>query len=139
MNKRRFKGLAYPITKHPKGFFRNADSDLDEIKSSIATIILTNPSERIFEPYFGTNLNGINLNAPKELAIAEIRMKVASSLKRWEKRMQVREVRADIQESDGQVLLIIIVYFTDPIDIAKVHELTIYKSLGGVDGRPMPF
>ena len=136
---RRFKGLAYPITKHPKGFFRNGDSDIDEIKSSIATIILTESRERIFEPHFGIDLNSVNLNAPKEMVESQFRIKIANMIKRWEKRIQVEEIITKLDEVDANLILMISIYFIDPTNIKMIHELNIYKSLGGVDGRKLPF
>lgn len=139
VSKRRFKGLAYPIIKHPHGFFRNADSDLDEIKSSMAIIVLTEPKERIFEPHFGCNLRKINLNAPKEMVESEFRVAIATSLKRWEKRVQVEDVKVGLETVDGNLIATITIYFLDPVDVRNLQELTIYKSLGGINGRRMPF
>jgi phage baseplate assembly protein W len=139
MHNRRFRGMAYPITKHPKGFFRNGDTDVDEIKSSIATIILTEPKERIFEPHFGFNYKSINLNAPREIVEGEFRVRVANIIKRWEKRIQVEEIVVKLENMDNNLIAMLLIYFIDPVDIRTTHELIIYKSLGGIDGRKLPF
>lgn len=135
----RFKGIAYPIKKHPQGLFHNADSDIAQIKASMAAIILTEPGERIFEPHFGTSLGKINLNSPIEMVRNEARMKIASSIKNWEKRVQVTEVVVDIGKSEDKLIFKIQVLFIDPINIKTINNLTLYKSLGGIDGRNLPF
>ncbi len=136
----RYKGIYYPITKNPRGYFHNTD-DVSQIKASLASIILTEPNERIFEPSFGVSLSKVNLNAPMELVKSEIRMKVATGLKRWEKRVQVSDILVDLVEDETNKILIakIEVLFLDPIDIRTSHSLLLHKSLGGTDGKPMPF
>lgn len=135
----RIKNIAYPIIKHPKGYFRNADNDLESIKSSIATIVLTESGERIFEPHFGVNYSSVNLNAPREVVQDQFRVRIASSLKRWEKRVQVHDIATKLDVVKGDLILMIVVYFINPLDIKNMQELTIYRSLGGIDGRPVPF
>lgn len=135
----RYKGIAYPIVKHPQGFFHNASSDINQIKSDMAAIILTEPGERIFVPFFGTGLMKVNLNSPVEMVESEIKLKVATSLKKWEKRVQVEDVIIDISKSDDKVVVKINVLFIDPISIRTKESLVVYKSLGGINGRNMPF
>jgi len=132
----RYKGIAYPITKHPQGFFRNAVSDVAQIKSDMAAVILTESMERLFLPYFGTDLKTVNLNAPLQLVRSEIRMRVATSLKRWEKRVQVTDIVVDISKNDTKVIAKISVYFINPVNINDTQTLVLYKSLG--EGA-MPF
>lgn len=136
----RYKGIEYPITKSPRGYFHNTD-DVSQIKSSLASIILTEPNERIFEPTFGVPLNKVNLNAPVEMVRSEIRMKVAVGIKRWEKRVQVTDIKVNLFEDETYNVLVakIEVLFIDPINTKTIHSLLLHKSLGGLDGRPMPF
>jgi hypothetical protein len=135
----RYKGIAYPIVKHPQGFFHNAASDMSQVKSDMAAIILTEPGERIFVPHFGCGLSKINLNAPAEITIAEVRKKVATALKKWESRVQVHDIVVDFGESDDKLIIKINVLFIDPFNISNVESLIVYKSLGGMNGRSMPF
>lgn len=135
----RYKGVAYPIIKHPQGFFHNAASDVNQIKSDMAAIILTEPGERIFIPYFGTGLMKVNLNSPMEVVKNEIKLKIATAIKKWEKRVQVHDIVVDLAESEGKLILKINVLFIDPINIKDIENLIVYKSLGGANGRRMPF
>ena len=135
----RYKGILYPLLKHPRGFFHSAGADVEQIKSDMAAVILTEPEERLFLPYFGVSFKKINLNAPATLVKSEIRMKVASALKKWEKRVQVHDVLIDLAKSeDGKLIVKISVLFIDPINIRNIESLTVYKSLGLISGN-MPF
>lgn len=135
----RYKGIAYPIIKHHRGFFHNANTDIIQIKSSLATIILTEPHERIFLPYFGVDFSKLNLNAPASLVTSQIRMNVAVAIKKWEKRVQVHDILVDLANDNDKLIVKITVLFIDPVNISNIENLTVYKSLGGLNGRPMPF
>ena len=136
----RYKGIAYPLIRHPEGVFHNSVTDVGQIKSGLATIILTEPGDRIFVPYFGTPLGKVNLNAPREIVLADIRLKVASAIKKWERRVQVHDVLIDLATTDDDKIIVKVnVLFIDPINVNNIESLTVYKSLGGINGRNMPF
>lgn len=136
----RYKGIAYPIVKHPEGFLHNSSTDVGQIKSNVAAIILTEVGERIFMPHFGTDLSKLNLNAPAEMVKSEMRLKIASAIKKWEKRVQVDNIIVDLAVNDDEKLIAKInVTFIDPIRVNNIESLVVYKSLGGMNGRAMPF
>lgn len=135
----RYKGVVYPLNKHPQGFFHNASSDIEQIKSDMATIILTEPGERIFEPFFGVAFSKLNLNQPVEMVRDQARIMIATALKRWEKRVQVQDIGVDLTKIEGSLVIKVHVLFIDPIDIRNTQELVVYKSLGDLNGRALPF
>jgi len=134
-----YKGILYPLTKHHQGFLHNADYNLEQLKCNMATIILTEQGERVFEPYYGTNLLNVDLNRPEELIKDIFRQNIAKALKRWEKRIQVKDIQVNISVYESNLILMTSVYFIDPFNLKNVEELHVQKSLGGIDGRPMPF
>jgi len=137
----RYRGIAYPIVKHPQGYFHNAANDIDQIKADMAAIILTEPGERIFVPNFGTGLSKVKLNVPVEMAKSEAKLKVATSLQKWEKRVQVHDVMVDFvqDKENNRLILKVNVMFIDPANVRNIESLIVYKSLGGINGRHMPF
>jgi phage baseplate assembly protein W len=140
----RYKGIAYPLTKHHQGFLHNSETDLEQIKSNLATILLTEPGERIMNPVFGCALSKVYLNQPKEIVLKSFKDKVTNSLRKWEQRIQINDVQINLQtmkdESTGDELVIMIsIYFIDPIKLNETQALHVQKSLGGVNGRKLPF
>jgi len=135
----KYKGIAYPLSKHHQGFLHNANTDVEQLKCNMATIILTEPGERVCEPYFGTSILRVNLNAPEEVVKDTFRQNVAKALKLWESRVQVQDVKTSLSVYEGNLILMISVYFIDPFNLNDIEELHVQKSLGGIDGRPMPF
>ncbi len=131
------KGIGYPLTKHPQGYFHSAATELSQVKSDMAAIILTEPGERVFENYFGTPLSKLHLNAPAELVAAEARMMIAVSLKKWEKRVQVEDIVVNLVHTDDKKLVLNIrVLFINPNDINNLQDLVVYKYLGEVEKAP---
>lgn len=136
----KYKGIAYPLIKHPEGFFHHSASDMAQVKSNMATIILTEPGDRLFVPYFGTPLKKANLNSPHEMVKADIRLKVATAIKKWEKRVQVHDIIIDLSYTEDDKLIVKVnVLFIDPMQVKNIESLIVYKSLGGLNGRLMPF
>lgn len=135
----KYKGIVYPLSKHHQGFLHHASSDLEQLKCNMATIILTEPGERVFEPYFGTSVLRVNLNAPEDVVKDTFRQNVAKALKQWEKRVQVQDVKTSLSVYEDNLILMVSVYFIDPFNLNDIEELHVQKSLGGIDGRPMPF
>jgi phage baseplate assembly protein W len=125
----RYKGIAYPLRKNPLGLFHNTN-DVEQIKASLLTIILTLPGERVFEPEFGTPFHNLNFNQPIELIEEQARQMIAASVKKWEKRVQVSEITTSLQERD----LFIEVLFIDPTDLKSMHQLTVEIPVGGNNG-----
>jgi phage baseplate assembly protein W len=129
----RYKGVAYPLRKNPSGFFHNT-SDIEQIKASLLTIILTLPGERIFESDFGTPLHTLNFNQPKEGIEEQSRQMIAASIKRWEKRIQINEITTELTVNTGGQDLFIEVTFIDPVDLKTLHKLTVEIPVGGNNG-----
>jgi phage baseplate assembly protein W len=136
----RYKGIAYPLVKHPQGYFHNAANDVAQIKSNLAAIILTEPNDRIFIPFFGVGLRKVNFNAPIEIVRSEIKVKIAVAIKKWEQRIQVEDIVVDLARNEENKFIIkVTVLFIDPLNVNNIESLVVYKSLGGIDGRNMPF
>lgn len=129
----RYKGIAYPLRNNPTGLFHNT-GDVEQIKASLLTIILTIPGERLCEPQFGTALHQLNFAQPKELIEEEARQMVANSVKRWERRIQVDQITTVLTVNRGSYDLYVEVLFIDPLDLKTVHMLTVEVPIGGNNG-----
>lgn len=126
----RYKGFPYPIERTTQGLFQSG-SDINQIKASMLTIIMTKPGERVFFPQFGTPLH--KLSHQGDMAVIENgRQMIASSLKVWEKRVQVTDVQCRVIHTDAGRDLNITVTFLDPMNMQEVQELKVQMPLEGV-------
>ena len=56
LNEDTYIGLELPMTHGPLGFFSRTKTALEQAKSNIRNLLLTNKGERLGNPTFGTNL-----------------------------------------------------------------------------------
>lgn len=136
-----FKGIPYPITKTPRGFFY-IQGGVDQIKSDMLVLLLTNPKERVMLPDFGTPLRKLLFEQNDVSIIAKAKQMIAKSLKMWEPRVAIENIyiqnkldvsSASVLEEDvnsERVLLIRITFF-DRLEITKINELKLELPLGG--------
>ena len=59
LNEDTFIGLELPLTHTQNGFFNRTKTALEQTKSNIINLLLTNKGERLGNPTFGTNLRSL--------------------------------------------------------------------------------
>ena len=91
----KFLGSPYPIIKHPRGFF-HTQSGLDQIKSDLLVLLLTNPGERIMTPDFGTPLRKLIFEQGDSITAESIRLVIINSIKKWEPRIATSAIDVTI-------------------------------------------
>jgi len=123
------KGIIYPIRKSVNGFFSSGDY-LSLIKSSLMTIIMTRPGERVMESDFGCPLHTLSPNLDPDILQERARMMIAQSIKRWEKRVQVLDIKCILVPVIEGYDLNITVNFVDPQNMQNIHNLIIQIALG---------
>lgn len=130
---KKFLGCPYPISKTSRGLMATQHG-IDQIKSDLLCLLLTNPGERVFLPLFGTPLRAL-LFEPNDPALAEkCREVIINSIRMWEPRITVDQIdvftgadpaslnKADTQDNIDHILSVKIMFF-DPENIRDVQEL----------------
>lgn len=138
-----FLGLPYPIIKHPLGLLRT-QSGMNQVKSDLLTLLLTEPGERVMLPDFGTPLKQFIFDQNDSSVTNRIKEVIANSIRNWEPRIAVTDIlvtnsSSEISESlnsfdekeDTQHILLIKIKFTDFDNIQEVQELKLEIPLGG--------
>lgn len=137
-----FLGMPYPITRHPLGLLRT-QSGINQIKSDLLVLLLTEPGERVMLPSFGTPLKQFFFEPNDQTLVDSARNAIIESIRRWEPRIRVTEVqvtnsRQEIGISanpyengdDTDHILLIRIAFTDFNNIQEVQELKLQVPLG---------
>lgn len=138
-----FLGLPYPIIKHPLGFLRT-QSGINQIKSDLLVLLLTEPGERVMLPEFGTPLKQFVFEQNDSNIRSRVQEVIANSIRNWEPRIAVTAITVsnspqDISPSlnaldtneDISHILLIKIQFTDFDNIQEVQELKLEIPLGG--------
>jgi phage baseplate assembly protein W len=138
-----FLGLPYPITRHPLGLLRTQDG-MNQVKSDLLVLLLTEPGERVMLPEFGTPLKRFFFEPNDSIVVDNIKQVIADSIRTWEPRIAVTQIEvtnsdadvrsaldaSDKKEDLGHILLIRIL-FADFNNISSVQELKLEIPLGG--------
>ena len=138
-----FLGAPYPIVKHPRGFLRTQEG-MDQIKSDLLVLLLTNPRERVMLADFGTPLNRLVFEPNDAGTLVQVKDLIANSIRNWEPRIAVQDIEVsnnvdtiensldlDDLKQDIEHILIIKIMFTDFDNIQEVQELRLEVPLAG--------
>ena len=129
----KYPGVPYPITKNPKGFFYIQDG-VEQIKSDMLILLLTNPGERVMLPNYGTPLRRLIFEPNDPRLILDAKAMIARSLKSWEPRVAITQIEVkngldkyskNINEdgTESDAVLLIRILFIDRAKIDTVNEL----------------
>lgn len=129
----KYPGVPYPITKNPKGFFYIQDG-VNQIKSDMLILLMTNPGERVMLPTYGTPLRKLVFEPNDPKLILDTKAMIARSLKQWEPRVAITQIEVkngldkyskNIEENgtESDAVLLIRILFIDRAKIDTVNEL----------------
>jgi phage baseplate assembly protein W len=137
-----FLGCPYPIIKHPRGFLRT-QSGVNQIKSDLLCLLLTQPGERVMLPEFGTDLRKFIFEPNDSVIVDQVKNEISRAISIWEPRIAVKDISVtngsnvlnslnsqDLKQDVPHILLIQI-SFTNFEDITKVEKLVLELPLGG--------
>lgn len=137
----KFLGIPYPVTRHPRGFFRSTFG-INQIKADLLQLLLTNPGERVMMPTYGTPLKRLIFD-PNDSSLEDTaREMIINSITQWEPRITVQQIEvsrnadqksldpSDPKEDVDNILMIKILFF-DPENIQEVEELKLELPING--------
>lgn len=139
---RYFLGVPYPIIKTPMGFLYSQHG-IDQIKSDMLVLLLTNPGERVMNPEFGTPLRRLIFEPNDAKLRTQAKNLIIDSLKKWEPRVAIQNVQVESKADKNSLnkaddkqelenILSIKIIFVDPQNIKEIQELLLEVPLGGI-------
>ena len=72
------------------------------IARSVRNIILTNPGEKVFDPFFGSNVSNILFETVDDITAVSIQDEIENSLKNYEPRVEIIDVIVDPDYDNNQ-------------------------------------
>jgi uncharacterized protein len=139
----KFLGAPYPITKHPRGLLRTQEG-INQVKSDLLVLLLTNPGERCMLPEFGTPLNELIFEPNDSTIIQTATEMIAESIRLWEPRIAIQDIDittdldviedslnpVDLKQDMGHILLIKI-RFSDFDNVQEIQQLELRVPIAG--------
>ena len=137
-----FCGIPYPIEPHPMGFLRS-QCGLDQIKSDLLVLLLTNPGERIMMPEFGTPLRTLMFEPNDSNLHMQARSMIIRAIDQWEPRVVINsievtgsqedELNQDDLKQDLEYLMTIKIEFVDPQQLTQIQTLVLALPLASMN------
>lgn len=136
-----FNGAPYPVLPNPKGLMAT-QSGINQVKSDLLILLMTNPGERVMLPDYGTPLRKLIFDPNDATLEEQTKQLIIDSIRKWEPRVTISQINVtstpnynelDINESrddDGHILMIQIQFF-DPENIQDLQELRLELPLSG--------
>jgi phage baseplate assembly protein W len=87
-----YKDLNLFFTKHPVSDDVSKLTDIQAIKRSVRTLILTNKGERLFHPEIGSNVNGSIFELYSPIMQEELRVAISDVIRLYEPRVILNDV-----------------------------------------------
>jgi phage baseplate assembly protein W len=137
------KGAPYPINKNPLGYLFTQEG-IATLKSDIIQLLLTNPSERVMLPEYGTGLRKLLFKPNDSFVSQEAENLIKKAITNWEPRIVVSQIEitngynsntpnsniaSELNENDH--VLKILIKFYDPANINYVEVLELELPTGG--------
>jgi hypothetical protein len=111
-------------------------SNINQIKSDLLCLLLTNPGERVMLPTFGTPLRQLVFEQNDSILVQTATDMISTAIKTWEPRVTIEQINinvgadninlnsSDLQQDLEHILSIQIVFF-DPENIKSLQSLTL--------------
>ena len=99
---RTYKDIDLTFAKRPSGDVYKK-TDAAAVKQSVKNILMTNFTEKPFQPTFGGNLNNFLFNLSEEFDDFEIREQVTLAINNYEPRAQVLDIKSRLQPDQNSV------------------------------------
>ena len=135
----KFLGTPYPITNTPKGLLPT-QGGVNQIKSDLLCLLLTNPGERVMLPAFGTPLRDLIFDPNDSTLVEKAREMIINSIKLWEPRITTEQIDVFVGAEDDSLspddlkqdiehILTVRIIFSDPENIQSVQQLVLQMPL----------
>lgn len=128
-------GAPYPIEQHPRGYF-HPQYGVEQLKSDLLILLLTNPGERVMMPDYGTPLRQLLFEPNDSIVQDQAREMIISAITVWEPRITVDQIEittsvddfnaldeVDSHQGEKGHILGIKITFYDPMNIRDVQVL----------------
>ena len=134
----KFLGVPYPVVKHPLGLF-HAQGGVEQIKSDLLALLLTNFGERVMLLDYGTDLDRYIFEPNDDILKEQVRTAISTAIAKWEPRIVVQNINISIPSadklhqdqtlSDVEHILLIEIDIFDPENIQQIEQIRLEMPL----------
>lgn len=114
-----YRDIDLTFEKKPSGDVYKK-TDAAAVKQAVKNILLTNKTERPFNPYFGANLNQHLFDLADTYDVPEIKDTIANAIANYEPRAYVRQVNVNINPDYNKISITVVFQIVSTAEIVQV-------------------
>jgi|TARA_A100001391_G_scaffold81654_1_gene53252 phage baseplate assembly protein W len=124
LNEDTYIGLELPLTHTQEGYFRRTKTALEQAKSNIRNLLLTNKGERLGNPTFGTNLLSLVFTQENTDLEARVEEEIRASMAEFLPFINIVSIETNFSE-ENMSTAIVNLRFTLNVDTTSEENLTL--------------
>jgi phage baseplate assembly protein W len=117
---RDYKDIDLTFTPRPsKDIFKKIDAAA--VKQSVKNLLLTNKTEKPFQPYFGANLYKLLFSNSTEFDVEDVRETIAAAMEAYEPRAYLRDVRINLDADYNTARITVIFQIVSTSEVVQLE------------------
>ena len=127
-----FIGLELPLTYTPEGYFRRTKTALEQAKSNIRNLLLTNKGERLGNPTFGTNLLSLVFSQENTDLEARVEEEIRAAMSEFLPFINIVSIETNFSDTNKDTAIVNL-RFSLNVDVTSEENLTLdFSNYSGV-------
>ena len=124
LNEDTFIGLELPLTHTQNGFFNRTKTALEQARSNIKNLLLTNKGERLGNPTFGTNLLSLVFSQENTDLEARVEEEIRAAMSEFLPFINIVSIETNFSD-ENMSTAIVNLRFTLNVDVTSEENLTL--------------
>ena len=117
-------GLELPLTHTQEGYFKRTKTALEQAKSNIKNLLLTNKGERLGNPNFGTNLLSLVFTQENTDLEARVEEEIRAAMAEFLPFINIVSIATNFSDNDMSTAIVDLI-FTLNVDVTSEENLTL--------------
>ena len=122
LNEDTFIGLELPLTHTQNGFFNRTKTALEQAKSNIKNLLLTNKGERLGNPTFGTNLLSLVFSQENTDLESRVEEEIRAAMGEFLPFINIVSIETSFSDTNKDVAIVRL-RFTLDVDVTSEENL----------------
>ena len=135
LNEDTYIGLELPLTHTRDGFFKRTKTSLEQAKSNIKSLLLTNKGERLGNPTFGTNLLSLVFSQENTDLESRVEEEIRASMSEFLPFINIVSIETNFSDTNKNVANVTL-EFTLNVDVTSKDSLSLdlstYQNVGSI-------
>ena len=132
LNEDTFIGLELPLTYTSEGYFKRTKTALEQAKSNIRNLLLTNKGERLGNPTFGTNLLSLVFSQENTDLESRVEEEIRAAMSEFLPFINIVSIETNFSDIDKDTAIVNL-RFSLNVDVTSEENLTLdFSNYSGV-------